>query len=133
VKKPNNRGISLAELLVAVLILGVTLPGILLMFVNATLLNEIDRSNCIAVEHAQYVMEEIKSSTLATVDSDINAGNWDWDTDEIGGEELAALRNEEIDTSVSGTDFLTVTVQVTWEGRAGRQRSIDVQTYIWRQ
>ncbi len=129
--KRRNQGVSLVELLVAVLILGVTLPAILLTFINSMLLNETDRNNCVAVEHAQYVLEEIKSSTASAVASEINSGNWDWNTNQIESEGLTPLREEAIDTSVSGTDFLTITVSVSWDDRLGRERSTNVQTYIW--
>ncbi len=129
-KRQSKKAFTMVELLIAVMILGLAIPMILQFFISAMFLNESNRNNSIAMEHAQYVLEEIRNTQASNVAADINSGNWDWDTASIGAQGLTALSNESIDTSVSGSGLITIRVTVNWENRTGRKRSASLQTYL---
>jgi prepilin-type N-terminal cleavage/methylation domain-containing protein len=72
----SEKGMTLPEILLAAAILAFALVGVLLLFVNCSLLNEASRNLTRAASHAQFVMEDIKNANFATLKSNIEAGNW---------------------------------------------------------
>jgi Tfp pilus assembly protein PilV len=123
-------GFTLAEVVVSVGILGFILTGLLAFFINAVALNEASRNLTVAVSHAQYVLEDIKSSSFATLSSSITEGFWNWDVPKVTARKLTPLKNEVVTTTVSGKELLTVTVTVTWQEAATRARSITLSTLV---
>ena len=130
VVKRKRKGFTLLELLLASVILAVALSVLLLEFLSCAVLSEAARNLTRAVAHAQYVMEDIKNTTFINIKSKIDNGDWDWDSADISNEGLTPLRNEIIDTSVSGTDLLDVTVNVSWQNKGGRSQYTSLETLI---
>ena len=80
-----------------------------------------------ATGHAQLVLEEIKNTNFDNIETNINAGNWDWDESEITANDLPVLRNEAVDTAVSDSgDPLGVLVTVSWQDRLGGAQTISL-------
>ena len=129
--KLSNKGFTLPELLLTITILGITLASVIVFFINCVYLNEVNRNSLIAVSHAQFVMEDIRNTALSSVQTNIENGYWDWNTETINPKGLTALRNESIDTQVGGAaELLDVKVIVNWQDRSGRTRSADLETLI---
>lgn len=128
--KRKRKGFTLLELLLASVILAVALSVLLLEFLGCAVLSEAARNLTRAITHAQYVMEDIKNTTFINIKSKIDNGDWDWDSTDISNEGLTPLRNEIIDTNVSGTDLLDVTVNVSWQNKGGRAQSTFLETLI---
>lgn len=126
---PKTKGFTLPELLIAAAILAFALLAILASFVSCFLLNEANRNLTVAITHAQYVMEEIKNTGFDSIRNDGNS-QWDWDSATIATKGLIPIRNEGIDTQVTGTDLLDVGITVSWQDRGGRNRSTHLETLI---
>lgn len=125
----RHKAFTLSELLFAAFILAFSLSTIILSFITCFVLNEANRNLTRATAHAQYVLEEIKNTAFTTVRDNGNT-QWDWTNTTIASKGLTALAAESIDTQVSGTDLLTVTVTANWQGPGTRNRSVSLQTLI---
>ena len=127
-----RKSFTLMELLLATVFLVFSLAASLMLFANCIMLNEYNRSLTIAATHAQYVMEEIRSTSFSDIESYINGGTWDWDSNTIDNLSLGALSGETIDANEIGSDsdLLDVEVIVNWQGRRGRNNSIVIETLI---
>jgi len=128
--KRREKGFTLAELLVAMAILAFTLSALVLLFLHCIFLNEDNRQISLATNHAQYVLEGVKHVGFAQVATEINNGNWDWNTAAITAAGLSALNNESVNSAVAGADPLTVTVTVSWDNRRQENQSLNLQTII---
>lgn len=126
----SKSAFTLAELLLASAILVFALSGLLALFTNCIVLNETGRNSFIALHHAELVMEEIKNTDFSNISNKILNGDWDWDESDIGSKGLTPLANEQIDTSVSGSDVLDITVMVIWLDRGARSRNLSLTTKI---
>ena len=126
----SKSGFTLVELLLAAAILAYALSAILASFINTVALNETSRNLSTATTHAEYVLEEIRNTTFASIATNINAGNWNWNTATISGNGLTALNNESIAVTVSGTTLLDVIVTVTWRDLKSRVRTQNLRTLI---
>jgi len=124
----SSKGLSLVELMLAAGILAFALCGIIALFVNCSGLNEANRNLSIAASHAQYVMESIKYTPFADIESDITSGTWNLTATQINASGLIALRNETIATISTGTRPLQVTVTSTWKDRTERGRTFSLTT-----
>ena len=130
-----KKGVTLVEVVISVMVLGIVLGGILMVFMNCMFLNDANRNTARAIGHAQYVMEdimrEIKNTTCVAVNATIAGVGWDWNTGAITGEGLTPLDNEGIGTIAAWENFddlLNVTVTVGWWDRRARARSIFLRT-----
>ncbi len=120
-------GFTLAEVILAAAILVFALAGLLALFISCMLLNESSRNRATAIAHAQYVMEEIKNTNFANIETNINAGNWNWDETEIENESLPVLKSELITTTVPASgDPVEVLVEVEWQDRLGGAQTISL-------
>ena len=120
-------GFTLAEVILAAAILVFALAGLLALFISCMLLNESSRNRATAIAHAQYVMEEIKNTNFDNIETNINAGNWNWDETEIAANDLPVLRAEAIETTVSASgDPAGVLVTVSWQDRLGGAQTISL-------
>lgn len=128
--KLSAKALTLAEMLLASAILAFTLAGLLMLWTRCILLNNANRNLAQAVSHAQYVLEGIRHSPFSGLLSEINNGNWDWDSGRINSNGLSVLDSEAIDTQASGSDPLQVIVSVTWLDRQQRSRSASLATLI---
>lgn len=125
------RGYTLAELLLAAAILAFVLTGLLSLFINCILLNVTSHDLSLATSHAQYILEGIKHTlSFADIQVDINNGAWDWGVSDITDANLTPLSAETINTDVSGSNPLDVTVTVTWNEFSGATRSTQLRTLI---
>ena len=134
-KRPYNRGFSLAEILLAVAILAFVLVGLLALFINCLVLNESNRNLTVATTHAQYIMEEIRNMDFTQLESKINNGDWDLNATQIQSApyNLNALNNESINTEYviqSDVNLLGISVIVTWNDRGQRPRNVELDTLI---
>ena len=132
----NNRGFTLAELMVGAFILAFVLSGLLLLFTNCMLLNSASRNLSVATSHADYVMEAIRATTFTGLETRINNGSatgWDLTTAALAQTPYSfkTLSSESVATSVfrSGNP-LGVSVIVSWNDRGPRARSTELRTYI---
>jgi prepilin-type N-terminal cleavage/methylation domain-containing protein len=64
----SNKGLTLAEVLLASAILAFALSMILLLFMNCILLNETSRNTTLAYSAIQAKMEEIKNTPFGSLD-----------------------------------------------------------------
>jgi len=134
--KFSRKSLTLSELLLAALFIVCVLVLIMENFIACVFLNEANRDFIVAISHAQYVMEEIKSkaSTISGF-KDLTPAyvNTSWDLSSesaINTKGLIALRGESIDASVTGTTLLDVVVTVSWHDRNNRNRSAVLETLI---
>ena len=120
-------GFTLAEVILAAAILVFALAGLLSLFISCMLLNESSRNRATAIAQAQYVMEEIKNTNFDNIETNINAGNWNWDETEIENESLPVLKSELITTTVPASgDPAEVLVEVEWQDRLGGAQTISL-------
>ena len=130
----NTKAFTLSELLLVVAIMAFVFSSIIITLMACFLLNEMNRNLSIAATHAQYVAEDIKdtASTLmgfSGLSAQITDGDWNWNATEINTAGLAALDNETIATSVSGTSLLDINVTVNWKDRR-RSRNMSLETLV---
>jgi len=113
------RGLTLIELMIATGILVVVLSGLLLTFISCILLNESNNNLVIAVNDAQYVLEQIKGLAYSEI------GNYTVP-------QFNNLANETVTLTRSiGTRIAEVAVDVSWIERQ-RQRNFQLSTRIAR-
>jgi hypothetical protein len=96
-------------------------------------LNVANRNLAVAIIHAQYVMEEIKSTNFDNIKSKVDNGDWDWSSANISQKGLTPLASEAINTDesiIGSSNLLKVTVNGTWEDKTGRNRSTILETYF---
>ena len=107
-----KKGFTLFELMIAIVIGALTLTALVEGFVGIMVLNEMSREKTIAINHAQYVMEQFQDtnfSNLTTTDWTTWATNNGYNT----------LDNEQINVSFNAlaTDLFEITTTVTWQTR----------------
>ncbi len=126
-----RKALTIPEVLVATIFLTVVLSGILMLFINCMFLNEANRNSTVAITHAQYIMEEIRSVPFTSIQTMADNGDWDLDATELEASPygLSVLDVEAIDTTVTAVgDLLEATVAVSWQDRRGRTRSDQLTT-----
>ena len=127
-KLNGSKGLTFVELIVTVAIFGFTLTTLLKFFVDSMNLNALSRDMTLAVSHAQYVLEDIRSSS-GVITSQIDNGEWDLDTDgEFTSRELLRIESETIDVSHDSASPLTITVVITWREKNTRQQQLTFAT-----
>lgn len=119
-----KKSLTLIELLLAAAILAFVLAGILALFIGCMFLNETNRNLTTASSHAQFAMEEVKSTSFKSISSA------NWNSALITAKGLTPLNNETIIISASGTDPIYVAVTVNWIERNSRNRSVVLETLI---
>lgn len=117
----NIRGFTLSELMIASAILLVAILGLLAVLINCLFLNEANNNLIIAVNDAQYVLEQIKCLAY----SDIAA---------YAPPEFINLNSETISLTRNYIDLnklVEVTVDVNWVERQ-RNKNFQLSTRIAR-
>lgn len=114
-----KKGVTLLELMVAAAILVMVISGLLITFISCMLMNEANNNLVIAVNDAQYAMEQIKGLAYDNILSGYTAPSF------------TNLNNENITTASRVIDsyLKEVTVNVTWTER-GRNRLFSLSTRI---
>lgn len=124
-------GFTLAELLIATLILSFALAQILILFMNCMASNEAARNLSTAVTHAEYVLEDIRNTSFSSVSTGIANGTFNYaDASAVTAAGLQALKSETITAQSSGSNPLNVTVTVSWQDHGGRTRTKSLQTLV---
>jgi len=107
----NRQGMTLPELLIAAAILGIAITGMLISYLKCMELNLISTHMSVATKAASSRMEQIKATGFDQVKTDFDAVAFD-----VGG--INAKGVTYVDDTVS--DFLTITVAVSWKLPNGR-------------
>ena len=108
--KQDRRGLSLAELIVTIFVLSISLSSVLLFFANARVAEQYARDSMVAVAHAEGVMEEMRARTTL---ANITSSNWiSW----YSTQGLSTLPSETLNVTYtnSSSDPLEITVAVNW-------------------
>lgn len=132
IRLSDKKGFTLAELLLAAAILAFVFSGVLLVFINCVFLNEASRNLTVAVSHAEFALEEIKSRDF----SNISAGSTTWNSSIIAPKGLIPLGAEILTITVINTDSDDIhspkdsNVTVNWEDRGIRDRSLTLETLL---
>jgi type II secretory pathway pseudopilin PulG len=126
----QNKAFSLVELLLTALILAYSLSVILSTYNNSLTLNNASRNVTIATSHAQYIMESIRNTSFTSIATNIASGTWNWNAMTIATQGLAALNNESIVVTSTGTNPLTISVTINWRDLHGRVRAKVLKTVI---
>lgn len=105
----QRRAFTLLELMTAVAILLVVTSGLLVMFVNCMVMNEMSNHLLIAANDAQYVLEQMKSLAYSEI------ANYTPPT-------FTNLNNETVSlTRTVGSTIANVSVNVTWNEKQGQK------------
>ncbi len=125
----GKKGVTFIELLVAVAVLGFVLTALVRFFMEMMVFNTLSRDTTLAVSHAEYILEDIRSSS-GVLTTQIDNHEWDWSTDEaFTSRGLMRIKNEVIDVSYDATQTPPpITVSVTWDTDNGRQTAITFLT-----
>jgi Tfp pilus assembly protein PilV len=123
-QKRSSQGFTIVETLIAVGIFVIVITGFIAFFLNCMFLNETNRHLTLAKSHAQFAMEEVKSTPFNNITSTT------WNAAAITLKGLYLLSGESIVIAVTGTDPKDVTVTVNWKDRITRDRSLSLRTII---
>jgi len=122
--KLSDKGFTLVELFLGAMIMAFALTAFLVIFINCIFLNTSNSNLSIATAHAQYALEEIKSTNFTSIASQT------WNNATITAKGLTPLNSESIAINVTGTAVLDVTVTVSWRDRGIRSRSYALETLM---
>ncbi|MCK5392996.1 MAG: hypothetical protein KAI91_01570 [Candidatus Omnitrophica bacterium] len=125
-----KKSLTLIEVLISAVFLTIIFTGILFVFAKCIILNEHNRNVTVATMHAQYVMEEIRSTKFSDISGAV------WNSTDIATVGLSPLNGEVVDVIVSVGDLLDITVNVTWNdleerlNEAAELPNVQIQTYL---
>ncbi len=122
-KKKEQQGFTLVEVLLAVFILSVGISGILLLFVNSMTSSELAWDMTVATTHAEDVLEEMQArKTIA----DITSMDWTGWVEQQG---IKTLPEENIQVMFPETmsNPVAVFVDVSWK-RKQREHNVSLKT-----
>ena len=132
-KLKNNKGFTLFEIMISSMIIVTAIIGVVGTLGNLLVLSELNRGKTIAVLHGQYIMETIKENGFIDLETDINNGDYDYTTTELGANpfNFDVLLNETVDTQVvTGGNPMRVAVTVSWQDRMNNVRTITFETLL---
>ena len=115
-------GFTLAELLLAVIILGFVLGGLLQVFIRCSVLAELAYNKTVAMSEAQGKMEEIRSYDYGSIAADYASGGSQGNTFSLS--QLTGTGVIYIDSS--NADLLEVEIVVSWQNKYGRIIGEDI-------
>ena len=136
-----NKGLTLVEIMVGLMVLVIAIVSILTVMLKSMILNEGNRNLSRAINHAQFVLEEMRDfAESSDIDALFNAVNppfdsWDWGPTEIQSANLIALNNEAINSAATwvnppANDLANIIANVTWQDSNGRARSTTLTTFV---
>ncbi len=128
----NNKGFTLIELMVAVVILLVSILASLSGFISSLFLNNSSNNLTTAVNDAQYVLEQIKGLDYDTCIYKLPDGCYMIPTfTNLSGETNLPGEIVTFDPAPAtiGTGIRKITVKVSWQDKS-QQRSFSLATYI---
>ena len=115
----NYKSFTLVELLLAVIILGFTLTGLLKVFIQCSVLSELARNKTAVMSLLQGRMEEIRNHDYDTIVSDYANGSTPGDTFSLSP--LTGMGVTYIEEFTAGdADLLVIKVVGSWEDKYGR-------------
>ncbi len=126
----NEKGLTLAEMLMSTAILAFAVAGMLGLFSNCLFLNSENGNVAVASSHAQYVLESIRNAGISGLQNNIESGAWSYSSDGISALGLTPLKSETIGTACGSGVPLEVNVTVSWLDRFDRVRSEYFNTEI---
>ena len=103
-------GLTLAELVVTIFVLSLTLVGTLMFFANARLAEQSAKDMTMSTSHAEFILEEMRTRTTL---ANITSTNWvSW----AAGQGLSTLPSESVSAvyTNSASDPLEITVTINW-------------------
>lgn len=127
----SNKGFTLAELLISAFIVTITAVGLVGAMSNMAVLNERNRELVFAVDHAQYVLEQINAASFSGLETAITGGSWDLNANTLSANpyNFTVLNNESVATNVvTSGDPLRFAVQINWTDKSGSARSFILET-----
>ena len=107
----TSQGFTLVELLMAVIILGFVLVGLIQVFLQCSVLAELSSNKTTAMSELQGKMEEIRNSTYSSI-----AGTYDnatFDLSQLTGKGV-------IDVDSTNADLLEIKIVASWQNKYGR-------------
>lgn len=128
----TKKGMSLAEILVAMMIFAFVMAGLIASVLSMIYLSEVSRNSTIAVSDLRNVMEKIRSAAFDHITEDFPNGDEDgpaahpyW---EITGS--YALTDEHITVVYANpnSDPLEIRATITWRDSRGRPYSASFST-----
>ena len=124
----SDKGFTLIESLLALLIMLFSITAIFPIFINSTFLNVANSNLTVAISHAQYALEEKKEMNFIS----IPIGTETWDSGKIISKGLIPLNSETVAITVtnSGSYMKDIIATVSWRGRGIINRNIALETLI---
>lgn len=114
-----SRGFTLVELLLAVLILGFTLVGLIQVFIRCSALSELAENKTIVVSELQGKMEEIRGHDFNSIATDYIFSGTPGNTFNLN--QITGMGVIYIDEFFSGdSGLLRVKIVASWEDKNGR-------------
>jgi len=129
--------VTFIEILVAAAISVITLTVVLILLMNCSFTRKEASNLTVATAHAETVLENIKLSNFANIETDINNGSWTFTQSQISADSrfnnFPLLSNETIQTAViQSGDPLIVSVIVNWSSirNSSLIRNVEFRTLI---
>ncbi len=114
-----SKGFTLVELLMAVLILGFTLVGLIQVFIRCSALAELAQNKTVVVSLLQDKMEEIRNYDYSSVAADYASGGAVGNTFSLSpANGMGVIYIEEF--TAGEANLLVVKISASWEDKYGR-------------
>ncbi len=126
-----NKGFTLIESLLALMIVSIAVISLLTVFINNMFLNMANKDLTIAMSHAQYALEYTKNKNFYNIMTEtVTTGTWN--NSSMTYNKLVPLDAESIVITVSEPTlyFKDVIATVNWQERGIINRSISFETLI---
>jgi len=115
--KRSIKGFTLVELLVAVLILGFVLGGLIQVFIRCSALSQLARNKTAVMSELQGEMEKIRNYSYDAITTDYVAGGPmnlnPFDLDQVTGKGVIYI-------DASNSELLEIKIVASWEDKYGR-------------
>ena len=129
----NQRGSTLIEILVSMIIMTITLLGGIALYFNASEIQKMAIHKKMATELASTKMEKYRDKTCESIDISLGTDNDVWKDYSIGGLNLMGSDGKGIKVRFTDqTDYCWVEVSIKWNevGQINRDFVINLATYV---